>query len=227
VPRRLSRSPALFWLAAFTLAVLTGSVVARLAARVDALAARYGPLRPVVVAARDVEPGAALDDADLAVQELPAGFLPEGALAAARDAKGRVAVAPLARGQPLFGAHLAPEGVRGVAALLPPGTRGVAVPTGGASAPVLPGDTVDVLATFDPALAGGGDPTFPVAAGAVVVAVGEGSATVAVDPDEARAVAFAVANGSVTLVVAPVSARRSPPGRAPPAPPPPGTPRRG
>jgi hypothetical protein len=72
-----------------------------------------------------------------------------------------------------------------VAALLPPGTRAVAVPTGEASAPVRRGDVVDVLASFDPSTTGSGEPTVAIAAGALVVDVGDGVVTVAVLPEEA------------------------------------------
>ncbi|HEX7276722.1 MAG TPA: hypothetical protein VF244_05050, partial [Acidimicrobiales bacterium] len=88
------------------------------------------------------------------------------------------------------------------------------------------GDTVDVLATFDPAGAAEGvAPTFPVAVAALVVDVGDESAAVAVTPDEAARVAFALASGVVTLALASpaaVSESSSPAGPAPPAPPPPG-----
>jgi Flp pilus assembly protein CpaB len=65
------------------------------------------------------------------------------------------------------------------------------------------GDVVDVLATFggEAAEGAGGEPTFPVATAAVVVDVGEESATVAVTEKEAARVAFAVVNGAVTLAL--------------------------
>jgi pilus assembly protein CpaB len=211
---RLSRSPMAFWLAVALLALFTASVVAELVGRADALADRYGPLRPVVVAARPVERGAELSPADLAVRQLPAGFVPEGAFGSVGEAAGRTAVTPLVTGQPVLAGHLAPAGLSPVAALLPPGTRGVAVPLGGASTLVRRGDLVDVLATFEPSLAGtGGEPTVAVAAESLVVDVGPDTATVAVTPEEARALAFAVSHGTVSLAVTPgvgaVSARRS------------------
>jgi Flp pilus assembly protein CpaB len=200
---RLSRSPVVFWLAVGVLALATASVVARLVNRADALADRYGPLRPAVVAARAVERGTELEAADVAVSQVPARFLPEGAVATVEEVRGRTVVVPLVAGETVMRAHLAPEGLAGVAALLPPGTRAVAVPVGAASAPARRGDLVDLIATFDPHAVGDGDPTLVVAADALVVDVGAESATVAVRPDEARAVAFAVTHGSVTVVVTP------------------------
>jgi Flp pilus assembly protein CpaB len=107
----------------------------------------------------------------------------------------------------------------------------VAVPNGGAHLPLVPGDQVDVLATFDPSGDPTGDPpgshsadpTFPVAKSALVVDVADDSATVAVAPQEAARVAFAVTTGVVTLALAaPVSEPPSPAGAAPQPPPPAG-----
>jgi len=218
-----------FWVTVAALAGLTGVTAARIVGRAEAAAARYSSLRPVVVATRPVETGAVLRPADVAVRAVPAAFLPDDPVGAAADAVGRTVVVALFPGVPVVRSHLAPDGLRGVAALLPPGTRAVAVPAGGASAPVRTGDLVDVLATFDPTSSPspGGEPTFAVATAALVVDVSDDSATVAVGPDEARRVAFAVSHGVVTLAVAPVSGTSTPADRAPPPRPPPGTPRRG
>ena len=74
---------------------------------------------------------------------------------------------------------------------------------GPAAAKLGKGDTVDVLATFDPATsaAAGKDPTFPVAVGASVIDVAGEAVTIAVDPEEAKRVAFASAHGAVTVVL--------------------------
>lgn len=197
--RRLTRSPALFWVAVAALAALTWSVVAGSLGRAQAAAERYGSTRAAVVATRFVERGATVGRGDLATRQVPAAFLPDGAVAEMTSVQGRTAVSPLYPGQAVVGDQLAPEGLRGIAALLPPGTRAVAVPTSGATAPLRKGDLVDVLATLDPS--GGQEPTFPVASGATVVDVGAEAATVAVSPEEAKRVAFAVTQGAVTLAV--------------------------
>jgi Flp pilus assembly protein CpaB len=199
--RRLSRSPVVFWAVVALLAVVTAAVIGQLVARARAEAARYGSLRTVAVATRALDVGAVVGPDDVAVQRVPAAFLPEGWLGASSDVVGHTVVVAVFRGQPVLRGQVAPSGLRGVAALLPPGSRAVAVPTGDTTPPVHTGDVVDVLATFDAQAAGDGDPTFPVAAGAVVVDVGGQSATVAVTPDEARKVAFAVSHGAVTLAV--------------------------
>jgi Flp pilus assembly protein CpaB len=221
---RITRSPIVYWLAVAALALLTGTVASRVVSGAGALAARYGPLRPVVVAVRPLEPGSVVAADDVAVRQMPAGVVPEGALAAIADARGRTVVAPAYPGVPIVAGQLAPDGRRGLTALVPPGRRAVAVPNGRPSLTLVRGDTVDVLATFDPAGATeGAPPTFPVAVDALVVDVGDESAAVAVSPEEAARVAFALASGVVTLaVVSPVdeavSGSSTPAGPAPPDP---------
>ena len=221
--RRAARSPLAFWLIVVVLATLTGSVVARLTGRARAEAARYGSLRPVVVARGSIDAGAVIERDDVEVRSVPSAFVPPGALDSAGAAVGRTVVVPVFGGEEVLDAHLAPAGLRGLAALLPPGTRAVAVPTGAATPPLRRGDTVDVLATFEPSgsgpgrVGGGGagpgrEPTVLVAADALVVDVGSDSATVAVDPDQAARVAFAVAHAGVTVTVTPGPGRsRYPP----------------
>ncbi len=225
---RITRSPIAYWLVVGVLALVTGMVAARIVGHAGALASRYGPLRPVVVAVRDLEPGSVVGDDDVTVRHVPASLVAEGAVASVDDARGRTVVAPVFPGVPIVAAQLAPDGRRGLAALLPPGSRAVAVPNGRPGLALVRGDEVDVLATFDVAdPAEGGPPTFPVATHALVVDVGDESAAVAVTPDEAARVAFALASGVVTLALAApaapaVSGSSSPAGRAPPAPPSPG-----
>lgn len=203
LPRlRLSRSPVLFWAAVACLAVLTALVVAGAIGRAQSLAARYGPLVPMVVAGRPVERGTVLAAPDVTVRRLPAQFRTDGAFESVDDVIGRTAVVPMAPGEPVLGDDLAPAGLGPVASLLPAGTRAVAVPTGGASPPLRRGDVVDVLASFD------GNPTLTVAVDAPVVDVATESATVAVSPEEAKSVAFALANGAVTVALTPGLQRR-------------------
>lgn len=218
--RRISRSPMAYWAAVAILAGFTAWTVAGLVDRAGAQAARYGHLRSVVTATRAVEAGAVLRTADVTVRSVPAAFLPDGAVGEASAAVGRTVVVPLFRGAAVVRANLAPDGLQGVAALLPAGARAVAVPTGAASVAVRRGDRVDVLATFDPP-APGEDPTFAVAESALVVDVGAESATVAVGSEEAKRVAFAMASGTITVALA-AAVRPAVPG--PPPPPSPGTP---
>ena len=229
---RLPRSPIAYWLVVVVLALLTGMVAARVVGNAGALAAQYGPLRSVVVADRALEPGAVVGAGDVASRQVPGSLVPVGAVPSSREATGRTVVAPIFPGVPIVAAQLAPDGRRGLAALLPAGSRAVAVPNGRPGLALVRGDVVDVLATFDPsAVAEGAAPTFPVAVGALVVDVGDESAAVAVTPDEAARVAFALTSGAVTLALASpadadlnpgLSGSSSPPGPAPPGPPSPG-----
>jgi pilus assembly protein CpaB len=221
--RRLVRSPLAYWVAVVALAAFTASIVAGQVDRAGAQAARYGRLRPVVVATRPVELGSVVRQADVAVRSMPAAFLPEGALSSTGSVVGRTLAVPLFQGSAVVTGHLAPDGLDGVAALLPTDMRAVAVPTGPASVALRRGDRVDVLATFDPPPAGE-EPTFPVAEAAPVLDVGPEAVTVAVAPEEAKRVAYAVAAGVVTLTLT-AEVRQAEPARPPRQAP--GTPRTG
>lgn len=217
--RRLARSPLVYWVAVVALACLTATTVSGLVGRAGAQAARFGNLRPVVVATTGLEVGAVVRAADVSLRSVPAAFVPDGALGSASDAVGRTVVVPLFRGATVVVANLAPDGLSGLAALLPAGARAVAVPTGVESVPLRRGDRVDVLATFDPPPPGE-EPTFALAEAALIIDVGPEAASVAVAPGEAKRVAYALAAGRVTLAL---TAEVTPAGPAPPRPPAPGT----
>ncbi|HET7720977.1 MAG TPA: hypothetical protein VFK43_13500, partial [Acidimicrobiales bacterium] len=111
-----------------------------------------------------------------------------------------VARTPVFAGEVLVRGRLAPTGLRGVAAALPPGSRAVAIPRDPSTAPpVRVGDRVDVLVALPPEAAGGGPPGFAVATDALVVAVEEAAITVAVERATAPRVAVALGQGAVTL----------------------------
>lgn len=200
------RRPVPYWLLAGALALATASLVGRLVADAEAERARWGRLVPTVVALVDVPGGDPIRASDVAVRHLPVAVVPAGALRALPS--GAVAAVDLHRGEAVVAARLAGTGSSVVAARLPAGTRGVAVPAG-AGLPLEVGDRVDVLATFDPDLADEGEPTFAVARRAVVVHVGDDAVTVAVDDDAAARVVYALAAGAVALVL---SGTSSPPG---------------
>lgn len=223
----LRRSSLLFWSATLAVAGATGLFVSHQVSEASARAARLGGLRDVPVAARPIAAGRVLRAADVVMRRLPAAAVPEGALA--RSPAGRPTLVPLATGEVLLAEKLAPDGVRGVAALLPAGMRALAVPVDPAGLALERGHRVDVLATFDVESAGdhgavggegngrgesatadpmnsdepisAGAPTFPVATDAVVIDAGEESVTIAVSPDEAPRVAFAISRGTVTLAL--------------------------
>jgi Flp pilus assembly protein CpaB len=105
-------------------------------------------------------------------------------------------------GEAVLAGRLAPDGLRGVAALVPPGWRALALPVGPAALPLSVGDRVDLVAAV-----GGTDatesqsPSFVLAGNAVVVAVAERSVTVAVRAEDAPRVALGIVTGSVVLAL--------------------------
>jgi Flp pilus assembly protein CpaB len=204
--RQIRHRPALRWLVVFAVAGLTGVLSARVVDSARAAQARWGTGRSVVVVVRAVAAGDPIEAGDVEVRPLPPAALPDAAVSDAPV--GRVAVADLYPGEVLVADRLAPGGRHGPAALLPPGDRALAVPSGPGTPPLHVGDTVDVLATYDPLLfdpasdpagltAGGG----AVATGALVIDVSDGAVTVALEPEEASLVALALAQGAVTLAL--------------------------
>jgi Flp pilus assembly protein CpaB len=201
--RVLSRSPLTYWVAVGGLALVTTLAISGLLGRARTEAARYGSPKSVLVATRDVSVGSEVKAGDVEVRSLPSALVPADAVGDVAQARGRVAVVALFDGQVVVRRQLAPWGLSGAAALLPPGKRGISVAAGPAAAKLSKGDMVDVLATFDP-VTGGGDgkePTFPVAVGASVIDAGAEAVTIAVEPEEAKRVAFAIAHGAVTVVL--------------------------
>jgi pilus assembly protein CpaB len=198
--RRLRRHPLAYWLVAAAVAVGAGTTVARAVGAAEAERARLGGVRPALVAAADLPAGRRLADGDVRVVAVPRSVLPDRP-AAPGDAAGRVLGNPVAAGQVLSRSDLARAGTSPLAARLPAGRRGVAVPGGPGGLRLSSGDVVDIYATFPPDAAGGGEPTFAVARAAGVLDVTDDAVTVAVREAEVAAVAFALAGGVVTLAL--------------------------
>ena len=128
--RLLSRSPLTYWVAVGGLALVTTLAISGLLGRARTEAARYGSPRSVLVATRDVPLGAQLRAGDVEVQSLPSALVPPDAVGGVGQAQGRVVVVPVFEGQAVVRRQLAPWGVTGAAALLPPGKRGISVAAG-------------------------------------------------------------------------------------------------
>lgn len=98
----------LFLAAALVCAILAAAVAGRYRSRVEA---RYGPLRPVVVASAELPAGRPIgvDRAGtaLTVRRVPASFVPPGALVRTADALGRAPGATIPAGSYVLGAQLA------------------------------------------------------------------------------------------------------------------------
>lgn len=102
------RRAALFLAAALVCALLATMVAGRYRSRVDA---RYGPLRPVVVATVELRAGEPIAPerlgSALAVRRVPASFVPPGALVSPAEAIGRAPSATIPPGSYVLGAQLA------------------------------------------------------------------------------------------------------------------------
>jgi Flp pilus assembly protein CpaB len=199
--RRYVRRRSIHWLLAVLLAVVTAWTVSATVAGAEAARRRWGEERTVVVATRSLEPGTVIAPGDVRQERWPSGVVPEGALDTLPV--GLVATDPIVPGEAVVASRLAPDGLHGLAALLPAGWRAFAVPSGPGALRVEQGDVVDVLATLEPAAAGGtGDePTVLLAGAAEVLAVDEQSVTIAVPADAADDMAFALASATITLAL--------------------------
>lgn len=102
----------------------------------------------LVLAARDLDVGTVLKEDDIKLTPWP-GAVPQGAILKPQDVVGRGVITPIFAKEPLIESRLAPKGAGGgLAAMIPPGLRAVAVRTNevvGVAGFVVPGMRVDVL----------------------------------------------------------------------------------
>ncbi len=202
--RRHPRASGVLVLLSLLLAAAATLAVRAHLLRLEAAAAAGGPLRAAVVAASPLSRGTVLSAEMLRVERLPAGGVPPGALDSPAGAVGATLTADLAGGEVVTEARLASAGP--VAALVPDGLRAVAVEVALPPGALVPGDRVDVLATF-----GTGSPyTETVAPEAEVLGVvdgggAEGAAVVVllVSPETAERLAFARAYAQLSVAIAP------------------------
>jgi Flp pilus assembly protein CpaB len=193
------RARALVFLgAALACAILAATLAGRYRSSV---AAQYGALRPVLVAAAELPAGQPIGPAEargaLEVRRVPAAFAPPGALSHPRDALGQAPAAPIPEGSYVIGAQLAVPATEAPSA---PGvgrgrqpvqlavTGAEALLVGGASPE---GSRVDVVVSQQGGLGQSGR-TYVAASGARLLALaqpsgpGEGwSATLGLTRDEA------------------------------------------
>jgi Flp pilus assembly protein CpaB len=192
------------WRRAFVAAVVvvTAAVVAAQFRAAEAARRRWDGTREVVVARRDLGPGEVVAGDTVELREVAAGSVAPAALDVLPV--GSVVRYPVAAGEPLVASRLAPDGLTGLAALVPAGDRAVAVPVGPAARPPLRvGDHVDVLAVGGPTapLPGAAPGVVPLVARALVVDVADDVVTVAVPSALTPAVAAAVTQSAVVLTL--------------------------
>jgi pilus assembly protein CpaB len=107
----------------------------------------------VVVAKQDVDPGKAIEKEDLTIAHVPAEVAPSHVFSDPAQLVGRVAIAPLSRGQTIMESLLAPTGTgSGLQALIPPGLRAVTIEVNefsGVGGMLEPGCRVDLVSTLN------------------------------------------------------------------------------
>jgi pilus assembly protein CpaB len=167
----------LFTLAALVAAVLAGTIADGYGNRV---AGGYGALRPVVVASGTLPTGKPLDpsavEADLEVRQVPARFVPDGALRDPAEAIGLEPAAAIPPGAYLLAAQLHPPQAPRTGPRLAEGRRPVQIAVSGAEALAVGGGDpvgarVDVVVTTESGDGGRGR-TYVAAAGVPLLGLG-------------------------------------------------------
>jgi Flp pilus assembly protein CpaB len=168
-----------FGVAALVAAVIAGTIADGYG---DSVARGYGALRPVVVASAELAAGKALDptaaEADLEVRQVPARFVPLGALRDPAEALGLAPAAAIPSGAYLLAAQLRPPRSDAPGPRLAGGRRPVQIGVSGAAALAIGGgdpvgSQVDVVVTAEPT-GGGTGRTYVAAAGVPLLGLGAG-----------------------------------------------------
>lgn len=196
------RRPWVFWAIATVGAVTTAAVAAGMVNEVERRMEAWGPSRVVAIARRPLEPGAVVGPSDIEGEARPAGALPDGAIDGTNVLEGRVVVDRILAGEPVVAERLAPNGVRGVAALVPPGSAAVLVPASARPPRLAVGNRVELFGGLAPGSANGGAGADVVARDATVIEVSDdGSLLVAVPREQAAAAAAAILDGAVVVAL--------------------------
>jgi pilus assembly protein CpaB len=163
------------------------------------------PTRPVVVAATDLEVGAALRPEDMRVVDWPATSMPAGVFDAPDQLVGRGLVMPVIQNEPILPMKLASkEAGSGLPIMIPEGERAVSVRVNeviGVAGYVLPGTRVDVVAVASATEKKGDTTSKVVLTNVQVLAAGT---KMEQDGDQGKPVPVSV----VTLLVNPEQAER-------------------
>jgi len=189
------------WALALGLALVAFSILRTRIDEASAVVDGLGTTRPVAVAVHDLEPGHVITEDDTVIRDLPVAAVADSAVQ--DEPAGRTVTAMVVAGEVVSSHRLAPDGLDGLAALVPVGRRAIAIPTPDGMLSLGVGDRVDVL---DPssgdAYADGPPATAAVVARrAPVIAVDGQSVTVVLEADEARATAAALARGTPVLAL--------------------------
>ena len=170
----------------------------------------------VLVAARDIPAGQPLAPDMLKLADWPTAAPLHGTFTKPDELKDRIALVPLAAGDPILDRQLVPPGVsNGLTRRIPAGLRAIAVKSdevAGVAGFLSPGSLVDVLATstsFNTAAS-----TTTILQGAQVLAAGQNTepdpngkpvtatvVTLLVDPQDAEKLALAASSGKIQFVL--------------------------
>jgi pilus assembly protein CpaB len=222
--RLVPRSPRVYFLSSVALALMASVLLHSALSRAAGAAAASGPQVGVVVASQPIVRGTTVSAGALSIRNMPRAFVPPGSFSHIDQAAGRVALSDLSSGEAVTETRLARVRAGPVASLVPEGLRAFAVPTSLPLGAVVPGDSVDVLATY-----GAAQPhTETVAAGVEVLSVltsGTGSSgrtggiglglegpagagkgvtlILLISPDQQEGLAFARAFAQLEVTIAP------------------------
>jgi Flp pilus assembly protein CpaB len=203
MPLWLRRHRGVYWVVALGVAGLSAHALATTLTRAENARAQWGSSRSVVVARHRLDVGAVVHASDVTTASWPDALVPRGSVDNVGAIEGRTVVEVIHPDEPLRTERLAPDGLHGVAALVPAGWRALAVPVGSAPLTLSVGDRIDLVAAVPDATASSGSSSsgapssFVLAANALVVAVDDRSVTVAVPADDAPRVALGIATGTV------------------------------
>lgn len=186
------------WLLVGAAAVVVAALVGHVVSRAEATRRRWGETRSVVVAGRPIPAGGRLAGAT-EVRTWPVALVPIGAVRAGEVDDDARATMPVTAGSVLTTRALGPIRSSDPAS----GRPRLAIPLGRTHPPLRRGDRVEVWATTDPSLTNGRLSTDRVVGRAMVTAVDDASATLAVSPEEVPEMAEAVTISTITVVVLP------------------------
>ena len=174
--------------------------------------------RPLVVAAKNLPEGSAIDRTALSVREWPVATVPAGAFASTDSLIGRVTRVAVFEGEPIVPGRLAPSGTGpGIEVKITPGKRAMALrinDVAGVSGLIQPNSRVDVLVNIRNEASDGKlvaklfmENMRVLSVGTAVERDAEGKAIQAataaleVTPEEAEKLAIASNQGSIQLVL--------------------------
>ena len=198
---QLRRRSAMWACAAAACGALCTATVATAIGRANDSAHRLGTMTPVVVVARPVKAGEVLTAADVTIEPRPVGHVPSSAVVNVAAAIGQRSAAGLQVHEIVVLAMLRVGQQSALAAQLPHGSIGFAIPLPAGSLVPESGDRVDLFATADVATA----TALRVGSDAQVLRVTDGVAIVAIDQSQAAAVAAALLRGQIVLAMRPTS----------------------